>query len=77
MSGMRRRGIPRESINAVRKVYKLLFETEDRPFAERREQVAAEFGDDPCVAKIVAFLRAAKRPVMLNRLRGSSSDQPE
>jgi len=75
--GMRRRSIPRESINAMRKAYKLLFESEDRPFAERRDQVASQFGDDPCVAKVVAFLRAAKRPVMLNRLRGSTSDQPE
>jgi UDP-N-acetylglucosamine acyltransferase len=75
--GMRRRGISRESINATRKAYRQLFESGDRPFAERREQAASEFGDDPCVAKIVAFLRAAKRPVMLNRLRGSTSDQPE
>jgi UDP-N-acetylglucosamine acyltransferase len=75
--GMRRRGIKRQSIDAMRKAYTMLFESEDRPFAERREQVAAELGSDPCVAKVVAFLRAAKRPVMLNRLRGSTSPQGE
>lgn len=74
--GMRRRGINREAIHAVRAAYKTLFESEGK-FADRIEQVAADFGAVPEVAKIIAFLRAAKRSVMLATARGSHVDHSE
>jgi UDP-N-acetylglucosamine acyltransferase len=73
--GMRRRGIKRESINLVRRAYQALFEGGEDPFAKRVDRVAEELGADPEVAKIVAFLRAAKRPVMTTRMRGSHVEQ--
>jgi UDP-N-acetylglucosamine acyltransferase len=74
--GMRRRGIKRESIHAVRSAYKILFRDEGK-LADRIEQVAADFATVAEVAKIVAFLRTAKRPVMLAAARGSHVDQLE
>jgi len=38
------------------------------------EIVCGDWSSDVCSSDL---LRAAKRPVMLNRLRGSTSDQPE
>jgi UDP-N-acetylglucosamine acyltransferase len=75
--GMRRRGIKREAIQAVRAAYTALFKSEGR-FADRIERVANEFGGVAEVAKIIAFLRAsAKRPIMMTTPRGSHIDQFE
>ena len=75
--GMRRRGIKREAIHAVRAAYTVLFRSEGR-FAERIERVEIEFGGVPEVAQIVAFLRtSAKRPIMMTTPRGSHIDQFE
>jgi len=74
--GMRRRGIKRESINAVRAAYTMLFKDEGR-FAGRIERVAAELGNVAEVAKIIAFLRSAKNPIMTTQPRGSHFDRFE
>ena len=71
--GMRRRGVTRAGIAAVRAAYQTLFEGEGE-FSARVEQVAAEHADVPQVAQIVDFLRSAKRPVMMTRLRGHVDD---
>jgi len=71
--GMRRRGVSRDAIGAVRAAYRILFEGEG-VFAQRIERTAAELGAVPQVAEIVAFLRAAKRPVMMAKPRGSHID---
>jgi UDP-N-acetylglucosamine acyltransferase len=71
--GMRRRGIGREAIHRVRQAYKALFEGEGA-FSDRVERVAGGLGSDPEVAKIVAFLRAAKRPVMMTQPRGTHAE---
>jgi UDP-N-acetylglucosamine acyltransferase len=71
--GMRRRGVKRAGIAAVRAAYQLLFEGEGE-FSARVDQVAAEHADVPEVARIIAFLRSAKRPVMMTRLRGHTDD---
>ena len=71
--GMRRRGVSRAGIAAVRSAYQTLFEG-DGEFAARIDKVEAEHGGVPEVAKIIAFLRSAKRPVMLTRLRGQTDD---
>jgi UDP-N-acetylglucosamine acyltransferase len=71
--GMRRRGVKRDGIAAVRAAYQTLFEGEGE-FAARIDKVEREHGSVPEVAKIVAFLRSAKRPVMLTKLRGQTDD---
>ena len=76
--GMRRRGFSRETIRAVQAAYRLLFEGEaDGKFAYRLDHVAAEHSAVPEVVRMVAFLRAAKRPVMMTKPRGSHADAGE
>jgi len=67
--GMKRRGLEKPAIQAVRSAYQILFESEGE-FAPRIDRAEAEYGSVPEVAKIIAFLRSAKRPVMMTTLRG-------
>ena len=47
-------------------------------FAARIDRVEAEFAGSPEVGKIVAFLRIkGRRPVMLTKVRGRRTDDPE
>jgi UDP-N-acetylglucosamine acyltransferase len=71
--GMRRRGVSRAGIAAVRAAYEALFEGQGE-FAARVHKAEREHGSVPEVAKIIAFLRSAKRPVMLTKLRGQIDD---
>ncbi len=71
--GMRRRGVKRDGLAAVRAAYDTLFEGEGE-FAARIDKVEAEHGSVPQVAQIIAFLRSAKRPVMMTKLRGQADD---
>jgi len=76
--GMRLRGFSRETIRAIQAAYRLLFEGEaDGKFADRLDHVAAEHSAVPEVVRMVAFLRAAKRPVMMTKPRGSHADAGE
>jgi hypothetical protein len=43
-------------------------------FRERLEQVAAQCGSDPLVAKVVAFIRAGKRPLTM-AVRRAAADE--
>src|SRR3954453_1411233 len=70
--GMKRRGIARASIHAMRAAYRGLFETEGL-LADRIARVDAEYGSVPEVAKMVAFLRASRRP-MQAKARGNNPD---
>jgi UDP-N-acetylglucosamine acyltransferase len=64
MIGLRRRGLARADLHKLRKAYQALF-LADGGFKDRVQSVAVEFGDDPYVGKIVAFIRAGEsRPVM-------------
>ena len=63
--GMRRRKFSVESIRAVRSTYRMLFMGKGN-IAERVEAAAAEFGQDPAVAEIIAFMRGRRdRPLCL------------
>jgi UDP-N-acetylglucosamine acyltransferase len=65
--GLRRRGATKAEMHRIRRAYRLLFFVEGR-IADRIDAVAQEFGDDPLVGKIVAFVRAGgKRPLMRPR----------
>jgi UDP-N-acetylglucosamine acyltransferase len=78
--GMKRRGYPAEEIRRARLAYRQLFEGQGT-FKERVAQTEQDFGGDPIVQKILAFIRAGgKRPLltMTNRaaLRDGISDAP-
>jgi UDP-N-acetylglucosamine acyltransferase len=55
--GMKRHGLDREQIHALRKAYRLLFASEGT-LMERLEDVDKMFPNDPGVQRIVAFIRA-------------------
>lgn len=54
--GMTRRGFSREAIHNLRRAYRALF-APGATLRERLAEVEGEFGDDPNVAKITAFIR--------------------
>jgi UDP-N-acetylglucosamine acyltransferase len=61
--GLERRGFSREDVRALRSAYRLLFAPEGT-LAERLEETAAQYKDQPQVWRIVDFLRAsADRPI--------------
>lgn len=62
--GMRRRGAAKADILRVRSAYQALFFGEGK-FRDRVDKIAAEYGDDPLVARIIQFIRAGKRPLTM------------
>ena len=75
--GMRRRGVSKENIRAVQRAYAILFEGEGE-FVPRIDNVEAELGSVPEVARIIAFIRAkGRRPIMLNKVRGRRTGDSE
>jgi UDP-N-acetylglucosamine acyltransferase len=55
--GLKRARFSRQTLHMIRKVYRMLF-LEDGIFEQRLDAVDAEFGGDPAVAQIVAFVRS-------------------
>ncbi len=55
--GMKRQGLEREQIHALRKAYRLLF-SQEGTLQERLDDVDKMFDGDPVVGRIVAFMRA-------------------
>ena len=65
--GMKRSGMSRQSIHAVRAAYRMLFSNEG-VFAERIDRTEREFSSEAAIMQIVSFLRAdTKRPLCLPR----------
>ncbi|HET6469832.1 MAG TPA: acyl-ACP--UDP-N-acetylglucosamine O-acyltransferase [Geminicoccaceae bacterium] len=61
--GMKRRGVPRDEIRALRHAYRILF-APDGSFAGRLAVVAELYADRPRVGEILAFVRGpAQRPL--------------
>ncbi len=58
--GLKRKGVPRPEIHAMRAAFRRLF-AEDGRFADRLDEVAAASGDNARVMKIVAFMRGASK----------------
>lgn len=56
--GLKRSGMEREAIHAVRNAYKMLFETTDQSFAQRCDAAMAQFGMHEAVRDIIDFIRA-------------------
>jgi len=62
--GLKRRGVAKSEIQALRTAYRRLFESEDDLFQDRLAQVADDFEGFATVRHIVAFIRAdASRPL--------------
>jgi len=71
--GLRRRGATKADIQRVRSAYQSLFFGEGK-FRDRLDIVAAEFGADPLVGKIIEFIRAAKRPLTMAVKRNEADE---
>ncbi|WP_299484046.1 acyl-ACP--UDP-N-acetylglucosamine O-acyltransferase [uncultured Roseibium sp.] len=54
--GLKRKGIPREQIHALRAAYRALFEGEDGTLRSRAEALALETGDQPLVKTVTDFI---------------------
>jgi UDP-N-acetylglucosamine acyltransferase len=62
--GLKRAGLARERLHALRRAVRALFES-DRPFRESLTELEAEPQPSPEVAKMLAFIRAGgDRPLM-------------
>jgi UDP-N-acetylglucosamine acyltransferase len=72
--GMRRRGAAKADIQRLRLAYRALFFGAGE-FRVRLEAVAAEFGKDPMVGKMIGFIRAGKRPLTMADLHAPSGDE--
>jgi UDP-N-acetylglucosamine acyltransferase len=72
--GMRRRGFGKADIHRYRDAYRALFFGAGE-FRARLERVAADYGGDAQVAKMIDFIRAGKRPLtMAGKRREADED---
>jgi UDP-N-acetylglucosamine acyltransferase len=62
--GLRRRDFPRADIHHLRQAYQAMFFGAGT-FRERFDAVAKAMGDQPLIAKVVAFVRAGTRPLTM------------
>lgn len=69
--GMRRRGLSKSDVHRVRSAYQDLFFGEGE-FKPRVDKVAAEYADHELVMRIIAFIRAGKRPLTMATLRNAA-----
>jgi UDP-N-acetylglucosamine acyltransferase len=72
--GMRRRGATIADIHRLRKAYEMMFFGRGT-FRERLDQVAAENGADPLVAKVIAFIRSGSRPLTMAIRRAATVEE--
>ncbi|MFN3656386.1 MAG: acyl-ACP--UDP-N-acetylglucosamine O-acyltransferase [Pseudolabrys sp.] len=73
--GMRRRGLNKSDVHRVRAAYQVLFFGEGE-FRARIDRVEAEYGSNELVGKIVAFIRAGKRPLTMATRRNEGGEEP-
>jgi UDP-N-acetylglucosamine acyltransferase len=76
--GLRRRGIPRANIHALRAAYRAIFLEGGRSIQDNARAVEHKWPDVPEVREVIAFILAnAKRPICPARKRGADSDADE
>jgi UDP-N-acetylglucosamine acyltransferase len=69
--GLKRRGVPRANIHALRAAFRAIFHETEGSIAERARKARERWGDVAEVQEIVEFILApAKRPICTARLRG-------
>lgn len=69
--GIKRRGVPRSSIHALRHMFEMIFLADDAAFADRVANAKAEFGTVPEVAEVIAFIEAPARHPIAKAWRGA------
>jgi len=74
--GMRRHGFGKADIRRYREAFRALFYGEGE-FRARLDRVAADYDGDARVAKMVAFIRAGKRPLTMGGSRGEAGEPDE
>lgn len=75
--GMRRSGMPRAEIHALRNAYRLIFDRA-RPVSENVGRVAEEFADSPAVLDLVTFISGrGKRQYCVPPLRGNAGQDDD
>jgi UDP-N-acetylglucosamine acyltransferase len=73
--GLRRRGCTRDDLHRLRRAYRTLF-LDSGVFRERLAAVEQDFGADPLVGKVIAFIRSGNsRPLMLPFNTTRTTDQ--
>ncbi|MGB8366247.1 MAG: acyl-ACP--UDP-N-acetylglucosamine O-acyltransferase [Rhizomicrobium sp.] len=70
--GLRRRGIPRPNIHALRAAFRAIFLEWDGSIQDNARRAESQWGHVPEVAEVIAFILAdAKRPICPARKRGA------
>ena len=73
--GLRRRGVDRASIHALRAAVRRLYKPGTAVFADRLYQLRAEHGDDPLVMELLDFVEApSKRGLIRTALTNHAED---
>ncbi|MEM6615920.1 MAG: acyl-ACP--UDP-N-acetylglucosamine O-acyltransferase [Pseudomonadota bacterium] len=70
--GLRRRGIPREQIHALRGAFKQLFNGESKTVKERASQVLGDYEGQPLVQQMVEFIHGSSDRGLTMPLLGSA-----
>ena len=75
--GLRRRGVSREQMRNLRRGYRALFHAAGA-FRDRVDRVAADFPEDPLIARVIAFIReGGHRPLTMPALRMDGREPSE
>lgn len=73
--GLRRLGIPRANIHALRAAYRAIFLEWNGSIQENAKRAEGQWGNIPEVAEVIAFILAdAKRPICPARRKGADQD---
>lgn len=74
--GLRRRGIPRANIHALRAAFRAIFHEWTGSIQDNAKRAADQWGQVPEVAEVIAFILAdAKRPICPARKKGEPVDE--
>ena len=71
--GLRRRGVTKDGLHKIRDAYQAIFFGEGT-FKERLASLPAHFASEPMIAKILDFIKAAKRPLTMATHRNDLGD---
>jgi UDP-N-acetylglucosamine acyltransferase len=71
--GLRRRGVTKEGLHRIRDAYQAIFFGAGT-FKERLANLPAHFAEEPMVAKILDFIKSAKRPLTMATHRNDFGD---
>ena len=72
--GLKRRGVDRARMHALRAAFRRVF-FGDQVFAERVAAVRAEYGGEPLVAEMLAFVEAPSKRGLIRSARSADTDE--